>query len=112
MEGEPSDDESKRTRTIKVRATDAEHAALRARCPRPHLAAWMRETALGVAPSRASREAPPATDPALLRQLAGAGNLLNQIARAVHRGEWGPADRVQVLAALVAVERALGEHRP
>lgn len=96
-----------RGRTIKVRVSDAEHVALRARCPRPRLAEWMRETCLGVEPSRASREAPPATDPALLRQLAGAGNLLNQIARAVHRGDWKAADRVQVLARLAAAEREL-----
>jgi predicted chitinase len=46
-----------------------------------------------------------------LRQLAGMGNNLNQIARRVNSGEWGPADRVQVIAALAGIERELAELR-
>uniref|UniRef100_UPI001D0D916F MobC family plasmid mobilization relaxosome protein n=1 Tax=Raoultella ornithinolytica TaxID=54291 RepID=UPI001D0D916F len=36
----------------------------------------------------------------LLRQLAGMGNNLNQIARRVNSGEWGPLDRLRIIAEL------------
>lgn len=54
---------------------------------------------------------PDPVDPALLRQLAGIGNNINQIARRVNSGEWGAVDRVAVIAALSAVERELSELR-
>ncbi|MEZ8633767.1 MobC family plasmid mobilization relaxosome protein, partial [Vibrio lentus] len=46
-------------------------------------------------------------DPALLRQLSGMGNNLNQIARAIHNQDWKPVDRVQIIAALSSLQREL-----
>jgi predicted RNA-binding protein with EMAP domain len=42
-----------------------------------------------------------------LRQLAGIGNNLNQIARAINSQEWKPVDRIQVISALSGIEREL-----
>lgn len=101
-------EKEKRDRSIKIRLTAAEHSALLVRCDRSELARWMRETCLGV--KQRGEVPPPVVDPALLRQLAGLGNNLNQIARKVNaKGE--PLDRVQILAALSAVEREIAELR-
>ncbi len=43
------------------------------------------------------------TGPPLLRQLAAIGNNLNQTARKVNSGQWSSGDRVQVVAALMAI---------
>ena len=45
--------------------------------------------------------------PALLRQLAGMGNNLNQIARRVNAGVGTGHDRVQIVAALMAIDAGL-----
>lgn len=95
----------KRERVIKIRATESEYNELVARCPKPRLAEWMREHCLGTKVPRAN--AVPNVDPALLRQIAGMGNNLNQIARAIHNQEWKPVDRVQVIAALASIQREL-----
>lgn len=50
----------------------------------------------------------PSISPALLRQLAGMGNNLNQIARRVNASGTGH-DRVQLVAALMAIDAGL-EH--
>ena len=79
MAGQPL----KRLRSIKIRVSDAELERLREICPKAQLAEWMREQCLGVVqPQR--RTPAPTVDPALLRQLAGMGNNLNQIARFLH----------------------------
>lgn len=104
--------EPKREKTIKVRCTDDEYEALKQRCPKARLAEWMREHCLAPEGTRSrSSKAPESVDPTLLRQLAGIGNNLNQVARRVNSGEWGAMDRVQVVAALAAVERELAELR-
>jgi hypothetical protein len=95
----------KREKIIKIRATEFEYNELVARCPKPRLAEWMREHCLGTKVPRSN--AVPNVDPALLRQLAGMGNNLNQIARAIHSQEWKPVDRVQVIAALASIQREL-----
>ncbi len=46
-------------------------------------------------------------DPNFLRQLAGIGNNLNQIARAVNIHQSKPLERVQILAALASIQREL-----
>ncbi len=61
---------------------------------------------------RAGRETRPrrqasSISPALLRQLAGMGNNLNQIARQVNAGGGSGHDRVQVVAALMAIDAGL-----
>ncbi|NUL88277.1 plasmid mobilization relaxosome protein MobC [Escherichia coli] len=45
----------------------------------------------------------PPVPPPLLRQLAAIGNNLNQTARKVNSGQWSSGDRVQVVAALMAI---------
>jgi hypothetical protein len=57
--------------------------------------------------SRSTADTGTKADPALLRQIAGIGNNLNQVARRVNSGEWGAVERVQVIAVLMAMERAL-----
>ncbi|MBE8069610.1 MobC family plasmid mobilization relaxosome protein [Escherichia coli] len=74
---------------LTIRVTDDEHARLLERCEGKQLAVWM-------------RRAPP-----LLRQLAAIGNNLNQTARKVNSGQWSSGDRVQVVAALMAIEGEL-----
>lgn len=95
----------KRTRFLGVRVTDAEYQQLLERCDGRQLAAWMRETCLDTRPARSSRL--PSIDPFLLRQLAGMGNNLNQIAWKINGGQWSAADRVQVVAALMAIDAGL-----
>ena len=109
---EPSEGEPKREKIIKVRVSAEEHETLKWRCPKPRLAEWMREQCLNPDGDWVRQtKGPEPADPALLRQLAGIGNNLNQIARRVNSGEWGPVDRVAVIAALSAVERELSELR-
>lgn len=95
----------KRTRFLGIRVTDAEYQQLLERCDGRQLAAWMRETCLDTRRARSSRL--PSIDPVLLRQLAGMGNNLNQIARKINGGQWSGADRVHVVAALMAIDAGL-----
>jgi hypothetical protein len=95
----------KRENIIKIRVTESEYNELVARCRKPRLAEWMREHCLGTKVPRAN--AVPNVDPALLRQLAGMGNNLNQIARDIHSQEWKPVDCIQVIAALTSIQREL-----
>jgi hypothetical protein len=74
------------------------------RCDGRQLAAWMRQTCLDEKPARTGKL--PSLSPALLRQLAGMGNNLNQIARKVNAGGAGH-DRVQIVAALMAIDAGL-----
>lgn len=95
----------KRTRFLGVRVTEQEYQQLQERCDGKQLAAWMRQTCLDTRPARSSRL--PSIDPVLLRQLAGMGNNLNQIARKINGGQWSGTDRVQVVAALMAIDAGL-----
>jgi hypothetical protein len=97
----------KRQKEIKIRLTDAEHEALLDRCTKPSLATWMREICLGEKQTKQSRIQE--TDPQLLRQLAGIGNNLNQIARIINQQSKTdtPLDRVAVITALSGIEREL-----
>ncbi|MGL4756390.1 MAG: MobC family plasmid mobilization relaxosome protein [Aeromonadaceae bacterium] len=95
----------KRTRFLGIRVTDAEYQQLLERCDGRQLAAWMRQTCLDTRPARSSRL--PSIDPVLLRQLAGMGNNLNQIARKINGGQWSGADRVQVISVLMAIDAGL-----
>ena len=99
----------KREKIIKIRVSPEELATLQMHCTRGELAAWMRDTCLnpGQTDLVEALKGPSKVDPELLRQLAGIGNNLNQIARRVNTAEWAAADRVQVIAALADVEREL-----
>ncbi|MBE0401918.1 MobC family plasmid mobilization relaxosome protein [Halomonas sp. FME1] len=107
-----ADAKPKREKIIKVRVSAEEHETLKWRCPKAQLAEWMREQCLNPDGDWVRQsKGPDPVDPALLRQLAGIGNNINQIARRVNSGEWGAVDRVAVIAALSAVERELSELR-
>lgn len=95
----------KREKVIKIRATEIEYRELIARSQKPRLAEWMREFCLGAKVPKSNTI--PQIDPKLLRQLAGMGNNLNQIARSLHSQEWQPVDRIQVIAALTSIQREL-----
>lgn len=91
----------KRERMLTIRVTDDEHARLLERCEGKQLAVWMRRVCLGESVAR-SGKLPTLAQP-LLRQLAAIGNNLNQTARKVNSGQWSSGDRVQVVAALMAI---------
>ncbi len=96
----------KRSKMLTMWVTEDEHRRLLERCDgKAALAAWMRQTCLDESP-RAPRKLP-SLSPALLRQLAGMGNNLNQIARQVNGGGGSGHDRVQVVAALMAIDAGL-----
>jgi len=99
----------KRGRSIKIRLTDSELAILKMHSTRSELARWMREFCLsgGQQDLAASVGGGEKTDPELLRQLAAIGNNINQIARNLNNGTWGPLEKVAVLAALTEVEHDL-----
>jgi len=99
----------KRNKMLTMWVTPEEHQRLQARCEGRQLAAWMRQLCLDARPPRVSRL--PSIDPALLRQLAGMGNNLNQIARKVNAGDMPAGDRVQIVAALAAIDRGLEQLR-
>ena len=95
----------KRSKMLTMWVTEDEHRRLLERCDGKQLAAWMRQTCLVEKPARAGKL--PSISPALLRQLAGMGNNLNQIARQVNAGGSSGLDRVQVVAALMAIDAGL-----
>lgn len=100
---------NKRTRFLGVRVSEEEYKQLKERCGGRQLAAWMRQVCLDERPRRSTRL--PSIDPALLRQLAGIGNNLNQVARKINGGVWSGADSVQIVSALMVIERDLKELR-
>lgn len=95
----------KRTKMLTLWVTEDEHRRLLERCDGKKLAAWMRQTCLDEKPARTGKL--PTLAPALLRQLAGMGNNLNQTTRKVNSGAWSGHDRVQVVAALMAIDAGL-----
>jgi hypothetical protein len=97
----------KRQKEIKIRLTDEEHQALLDRCNTASLASWMRETCLSEKRTKQSKVVE--VDPQLLRQLAGIGNNLNQIARIINQqSKTNEAiDRIAVITALSGIEREL-----
>lgn len=99
----------KRNRSVKIRLTDEELAILKMHSTRSELARWMREFCLsgGQQDLAAGVGVGERSDPELLRQLAAIGNNLNQIARALNNGTWGPLDKVAVVAGLADVEHQL-----
>jgi hypothetical protein len=93
----------KRNKMLTMWVTEDEHRRLLDRCEGKQLASWMRQTCLNEKPTRTGKL--PSISPALLRQLAGMGNNLNQIARKVNAGIGH--DRVQIVAALMAIDAGL-----
>ena len=108
----PESNPDARTITIKVRVNREEKRALDANSKRKELAAWMRDVCLAAGQVDMLDELlPPTVDPELLRQLAGAGNLLNQIARALHKPAVTPEQRIAALASITQVEADLAAIR-
>lgn len=103
----------KREKIIKIRVSDEEFATLKMHCNRPELAGWMREMCMNPGQSDLVEDlkGPVKVDPELLRQLASIGNNLNQIGRKVNTEEWGPSDRVAIIAAMTSIERELAALR-
>lgn len=91
----------KRERMLTIRVTDDEHARLLERCEGKQLAVWMRRVCLGEPGARSGGL--PTLAPPVLRQLAAIGDNLNQAARKGNSGQWSSGDRVQVVAALMAI---------
>ena len=101
-------DQVKRTKEIKIRLTEEEHQALLNRCTKASLATWMREICLSEKQTKQSKVIE--VDPKLLRQLAGIGNNLNQIARLVNQHQHkqdSTLDRITIVTALASIEREL-----
>lgn len=100
-------DSVKRQKEIKIRLTDEEHQALQNRCTKASLATWIRETCLSEKRTAQSKIIP--TDPKLLRQLAGIGNNINQIARTVNQQSKTdtPIDKIAIITALANIEKEL-----
>ena len=69
--------------------------------------AYLRHLVNGLEP----QDAPPPDYYAMMRELHGIGNNLNQIARKINSGQWSGHDRVHVVAALMAIGRELSELR-
>ncbi len=90
---------------LTIRVTDDEHARLLESCEGKQLAVWMRLVCL-VEPVARSWKLPTLAPPGL-RPLAAIGNNLNPTARTGNSGQWSSGDRVQVVAALMAIAREL-----
>ncbi|EMC9392934.1 plasmid mobilization relaxosome protein MobC [Vibrio parahaemolyticus] len=95
----------KRTKIIKIRATEDEYQCLLKRCDRPELAPWMRDVCLNQ--HELTRAKIPTVDPALLRQIAAVGNNVNQIARVVNTNKHDPLVVLNAVARLTSIESKL-----
>ncbi len=105
----------KRTKSIKIRVTDAELEKLNANKGRAELARWLREVGLsgGVGRQDVVRHELPSE---VVRVLAGIGGNLNQLARHINtEAKAGTLDlrlhAVELLTQLTATERALNAVR-
>lgn len=89
-----------RDHMIKVRVTADELAAIKDRCSNRELAPWLRSLALDQDRPRTAQ--PPPADPALIYQLSGLGNLLNQVTRRINSRlrHWPADERMKVLGDL------------
>jgi hypothetical protein len=101
-----------RTKQVKVRFTDEEHKLAVHLSPKA-LAIWLREMALDstqdfVVSQKKKAIVLPKKDPALVRQLAGIGNNLNQLTVRVN-AEKASIDKVLILAKLAEISDQLNK---
>lgn len=89
-----------RNRVIKIRVSDVEFSELNKRKTETQLATWMRKHCLNASKQRSTTVQK--CDPNLLRQLAGIGNNLNQIARRTNSDA-----KAEILQSLISIEREL-----
>jgi hypothetical protein len=107
----------KREKIIKIRVSATELETMKMLKTKPQLADWIRDTCMnyGQGDLVTQMQGPDPVDPEFLRQLAGVGNNMNQIGRKINNGEWGPSDKIEVLAQLKSIEQQLEslrlEHR-
>lgn len=98
----------KRTKSIKIRVTEDELSALNAlksQAGFSMLAEYMRSISLNFDVS--AKQEYPKIDPALLRQVSGIGNNINQIARQVNASNLKPSDAAQIISYLSSIDRTL-----
>ena len=107
--------EIRRTESIKIRLTQAEHARLNAIKGRPELARWIRELALNGGGGK-QEVITHVLPPDLVRVMAGIGNNLNQVAKvlnqqAKHSDLDLKKESLSLMLQLQATEQALNELR-
>lgn len=99
---------STRNKSVKIRLTPAEKEQLLARCGEATLADYLRNLGLGQPESKPISGRKTTVDPLLLRQLAGIGNNINQIARAINTHS-ETRNLTELLTVFVAIESQLEE---
>jgi len=97
----------KREKIIKIRVSATELQQLEANKTCKSLAKFMRETALNPNVDMFAKKA----DAGLIRHLSAIGGNYNQIARKLNKGEWGPSNNKEILAALKSINDAMEEYR-
>ena len=107
--------EFRRTESIKIRLTPAEHARLNEIKGRPELARWIRELALNGGGGK-QEVITHVLPPDLVRVMAGIGNNLNQVAKvlnqqAKHSDLDLKKESLSLMLQLQATEQALNELR-
>lgn len=95
----------KRTKSVKIRLFESEFQELSELKTCNKLATWMRETCLNKKTKR--RNPPVSVDPELLRQLAGLGNNLNQLARLANGKGMNALDSVEIIRHLNEIQVSL-----
>lgn len=99
----------KRTKSVKIRLFESELQELHHLKKGNELATWMRETCLNKKTKR--RNSPVDIDPGLLRQLAGLGNNLNQLARLANGKGMNTLDAVEIIQNLNEIQISLAKLR-
>jgi hypothetical protein len=98
----------KRTKSIIIRCTEEEHAALLANKQRHELARWLRELGLSVDRSKVIKHELP---PDVVRILAGVSGNLNQAVKNINSlvkaGLLNKVDSLELMVQLVHTEKAL-----
>ena len=98
----------KRTKIIRIRVTDSEYQMFSDKSGDHTISAWIRSLAeTGKPPKRRKHVT---MEPALLRQFAGIGNNINQIAKQVNYHK-GAVEEAILLTQLSALEREVTELR-
>ena len=94
-----------RSKTLKLRLTEAEHRRLKALAGKRGVSMFLRTCALG--PDKRQKKSERL---ALVAELARTRNLLNQIAR--HCGRQEPINQMEILVRLICVEREVTKLTP
>lgn len=104
-----TDKKEKRTKSVKIRLFESELQELNELKVGNELATWMRETCLN---KKTKRRNPPLNiDPGLLRQLAGIGNNLNQLARQANSESMSALDSILIIRYLKVIHLSLEKIR-